>query len=46
MHLLLTTDSIDQVEEITNLLQKCCNIVTSLHFKSMVIAERAGNNRE
>ena len=39
MHLLLTTDSISQVEEITSLLQKCRNIVTSLHFKSTLIAE-------
>jgi len=38
VHLLLTNDSISHVEEITNVLQECRNIVTSLHLKSMMIA--------
>lgn len=32
LHLLLTVDSLNQVEEIVSVLQKCRNIVSSLHF--------------
>ena len=39
VHLLLTTDSISQQEEITELLQKCKNIVTALHFKSLTMED-------
>ena len=39
MHLLLTTDSVNQVNEISILLQKCRNIVSALHFKSVMIEE-------
>ena len=39
MHLLLTVDSINQAEEIVSVLQKCRNIVSCLHFKSMVLEE-------
>ena len=34
LHLLLTADSVNSVDELVALLQKCRNIVTSLHFKS------------
>ena len=39
VHLLLTTDRISQQEEITELLQKCKNIVTALHFKSLTMED-------
>ena len=39
VHLLLTTDSISQQEEITELLQKCKNIVAALHFKSLTMED-------
>jgi len=37
LHLLLSVDGINTVGEIKDLLEKCRNIVTSLHFKGSVI---------
>jgi hypothetical protein len=39
LHLLLTVDSIHKVDDLIILLQRCCDIVTALHFKSCVIEE-------
>ena len=39
LHLLLTVDSINSVEEVVTLLQRCRDIVTSLHFKSEQLAD-------
>ena len=39
LHLLLTTDSIQKFGEVTDILQKCRNIVTALHFKSALIED-------
>jgi len=36
-HLLLTVDSLNDVTDVRNLLLKCRNIVSSLHFKSYLI---------
>jgi len=38
LHLLLTADSINSVEEVVALLRRCRDIVTSLHFKSEQLA--------
>jgi len=38
LHLLLTDDSINSVEEVVALLRRCRDIVTSLHFKSEQLA--------
>lgn len=37
LHLLLSVDALDTVAEIKDILEKCRNIVTSLHFKGSVI---------
>jgi hypothetical protein len=37
LHLLLVTDGIHSIEDLTVLLQKCRDIVTSLHFKGALI---------
>jgi len=39
LHLLLTVDSINTVREVADLLQKCRDIVTNLHFKSEQLQE-------
>ena len=39
LHLILTVDSIHKVDDLVNLLQRCRDIVTALHFKSCVIDE-------
>jgi len=39
LHLLLTTDSIQKFGEVTDILQKCRNIVTALHFKTALIED-------
>jgi len=38
LHVLLTTDSISKLADITEVLQKSKNIVSALHFKSYVVA--------
>lgn len=35
MHLLLTTDSLNKIDEVKEVLDKCKQIVSTLHFKSM-----------
>ena len=39
LHLLLTTDSLNKVNDAIEIIQKCRNIVTSLHFKSMQLED-------
>jgi len=39
LHLLLTTDSIQKFSDVTDILKKCRNIVTALHFKSALIED-------
>jgi len=39
LHLLLTTDSINQQEEVTDIIQKCRRIVTALHFKTTLLED-------
>jgi len=46
MHLLLTSDSINQVEEIGSVLRKCRNIVSCLHFKSVVMEEELAQTED
>ena len=41
LHLLLTTDSINNCAETTEIIQICRNIVTTLHFKSDLVAEKS-----
>ena len=41
LHLLLTTDSINRNEDVLQILQKCRNIVTALHFKTAIIEDEA-----
>lgn len=48
LHLLLTVDSLNTVDDIVALLQKCRDIVTTLHFKSEQLADEmaaAGDKR-
>jgi hypothetical protein len=40
-HLLLTTDSINRNEEVLQILQKCRNIVSALHFKTAIMEDEA-----
>ena len=37
LHLLLSADSINNISEVAEVVQKCRNIVTALHFKSQMI---------
>jgi len=39
LHLLITVDSIQHVDELNELIQKCRDIVTKLHFKSFLLEE-------
>lgn len=39
LHLLLTVDSIHQIDDVAQVLQKCREIVTALHFKSCLLDE-------
>ncbi len=39
LHLLLTTDSINVIEDLSNLVQRCRDIVTALHFKTYELEE-------
>lgn len=39
LHLLLTTDSLNKFEDVIEIIQKCRNIVTALHFKTAMIEE-------
>ena len=39
LHLLLTKDSINKYNEVTEVIQKCKDVVTALHFKSQLMGE-------
>ena len=39
LHLLLTTDSINKFDEVVELLQRCRDIVSKLHFKTLLIED-------
>jgi hypothetical protein len=39
LHLLLTVDGLQRVEELKDLVQKCRDIVTKLHFKSSLLED-------
>ena len=39
LHLLLTVDSVNQVDELVTLLQKCKDVVSALRFKSGMIED-------
>lgn len=43
LHLLITVDSITRIDELTTLLQKCRDIVTTLHFKSYMLEEEGAS---
>ena len=45
LHLLITADSIHKVGDIVNILQRCCDILMALHFKSTLIDDRLPYNR-
>jgi len=46
LHLLLTTDSMSQVTEAVELLLKCRNIVTALHFKTAVMEDEMASTED
>ena len=46
VHLLLTTDSINALEEVTAILTKCRNIVTALHFKNLLIEDELSATKD
>ncbi len=46
VHLLLTTDSINKIEDVTTLLTKCRNIVTALHFKTLLIEDELASTKD
>ena len=39
LHLLLTTDALNKVDEVKEIIQKCRDIVTTLHFKRFLIED-------
>ena len=39
LHLLLTSDSVNKLDEVTEIVQKCRNIVTAFHFKTIVMED-------
>jgi len=44
LHLLLTSDSVNQFEDVKEIIEKCRNLVTALHFKTHTIEdERAAS---
>ena len=46
LHLLLTVDSLYQVKDVKDVLEKCKQIVTSLHFKGYILAEEVLKSQE
>jgi hypothetical protein len=43
LHLLLTVDSVNQLTDIVNLLQKCRDIISNLHFKSTLLDDESAS---
>ena len=41
IHLLLTVDSLYRISEIVDVVKKCKNLVTTLHFKSYILEEES-----
>jgi hypothetical protein len=46
LHLLLTTDSINRLEEVKDLLQRCRDIVSTLHFKTLLIEDEMAATKD
>ena len=46
LHLLFTVDSVNQVDELVALLQKCKDIVSALHFKSGMIEDELTSKKD
>jgi len=46
LHLLLTVDSLYQVKDVKDVLEKCKQIVTSLHFKGYILADELLKSQE
>ena len=46
IHLLLITDSINKIEDVTTILMKCRNIVTALHCKALLIEDKLASSKD
>ena len=46
LHLLLTVDSIQKFSDVTDILKKCRNIVTALHFKSALTEDEVSSSTD
>jgi hypothetical protein len=46
LHLLLMTDSINNVEDVTDILHRCRAIVTALHFKSVMVEDEVASTND
>jgi len=41
IHLLLTVDSVNKISDLVDLLKKCKNVVSSLHFKGCILSDES-----
>ncbi len=46
LHLLLTTDSLNTIEEISVVMQKCRNIVSAIHFKTVLLENEISSSSD
>jgi hypothetical protein len=46
LHLLLTVDSLNKLDEVTAILTKCRNIVTALHFKTLLVEDELASTHD
>jgi len=46
LHLLLMTDGVNSVPDVKNILRKCREIVTVLHFKSLLMADELASTTD
>ena len=46
LHLLLTTDSMNKLEDVVEILSKCRSIVTTLHFKGLLVEDEIASTND